>query len=73
MSHCAADVFHNFKDNRLNPTVTRNKAYVGLEKENVSKLRLGAADANEGANSGNDKAIVDAFGNRYCIPLDVEL
>ena len=33
VSYSDADVFHNFKDNRLNPTVTRNKAYVGLKKE----------------------------------------
>ena len=52
VSYRDADVFHNFKDNRLNPSVTRNRAYVGLERENVSKLRLGAADANEGANGG---------------------
>ena len=73
VSYSDADVFHNFKDNWLNPSVTRNKAYVGLERENVSKLRLGAADASEGANGGKDKAIADALGNRYCIPLDVEL
>ena len=48
-------------------------AYVGLEKENVSKIRVGAADASNEANNGKDKAIADAFGNRYCIPLDVEL
>ena len=47
-------------------------AYVGLEKENVSKLRLGAVDANAESNGGKDKAITDTFGNRYCIPLDVE-
>ena len=47
VSYHKADVFHNYKDNWLNPTVRRNKAYVGLEKEKVSKLRLGAADAND--------------------------
>ena len=40
-------------------------AYVSLEKENVSKLRLGAANANAGSNGGKDKAIADAFGNQY--------
>ena len=47
--------------------------YIDLEKENVSKLRLGAVDANTGSNGGKDKAIADVFGNRYCIPLDVKL
>ena len=70
MSYRDADMFHNFKDNWLNPIMTRNKAYVGLKKENVSKLHLGAA---AGSNSGIDKAIADTFGNPYCIPLDVEL
>ena len=39
----------------------------------MSKLRLGAVDANTGSNGSKDKAIADAFGNRYCIPLNVEL
>ena len=47
--------------------------YIDLEKENVSKLRLGVVDANTGSNGSKDKAIADVFGNRYCIPLDVKL
>ena len=45
----------------------------GLEKENVSKLRLGTVDVNAKSNSDKVKAIADAFRNRYCILLDVKL
>ena len=73
VSYQDADVFHNFKDNWLNPSMEQNFVYVGLEKENVSKLRLGAVDANIGSNGSKDKAIPDAFCNWYCILLDVKL
>ena len=53
--------------------MTRNKVCVGFEKQNVSKLRFGVEDANPGANASKDEATTDAFCNRYCIPLDVEL
>ena len=73
ISFTHADVFHNFKDNWLYEKVSRNETYRGLEKDNVSKLRLGAADAQAGANNGKDKALADAFGNRYAIPLDIDI
>ena len=53
--------------------MTRNKVCVGFEKQYVSKLRFGVEDANPGANASKDEATTDAFCNRYCIPLDVEL
>ena len=68
-----SDVFHNFKYNWLDPRTMQNMAYQGIESPNISKLRLGAGDASDGANSGKDKNVADAYGNRYSIPLDIEL
>ena len=68
LSYRHANVYHNFKDNWLNSARLKNMVYRGIEATNVAKLRTEAGDANEGA---NDKAIADAYGNRYCIPLDV--
>ena len=68
-----ADVFYNFKDDWLDIRSIKNMSYRGLEADNVSKLRLGAGDADESVNSGKDKSIADAYGNRYSIPLDIDL
>ena len=45
-------------------------AYQGIGKDNMSKHRIGAADA---ASNEEDQAIATAFGKRFCIPLDVGL
>lgn len=66
-----ADVYYNFKD-AWRPRFIE-KQDQGLELENVTKLRIGAGDANVNANSGKDKAIADAYSNKYCIPLDFEM
>ena len=73
ISYTFADVFHNFKDNWLYEKVVKNETYRGLEKANVAKLRVGAANADNSANNGKDKALADAFGNRYAIPLDIDI
>ena len=38
---------------------------------NVTKLRIGAGDADESVSE--DKAISDVYGNRFFVPLDFEL
>ena len=68
-----ADVWGLYKDSWLTRKQRLNMAYQGIEDENVSKLRIEAGNKSEGANDGKDKAIADAFGNRYCIPLEFEL
>ena len=73
LSYRHANVYHNFKDNWLNSARLKNMVYRGIESTNVAKLRTQAGDANESANDGKDKAIADAYGNRYCIPLDVDV
>ena len=39
--------------------------------ENCIKLRINAGDRNDG--NKQDKAIVDAYGNKFIIPLDFEM
>ena len=39
--------------------------------ENCIKLRINAADKN--ASNAQDKAIADAYGNKFIIPLDFEM
>ena len=39
--------------------------------ENCIKLRINAGDKNAG--NGQDKAIADAYGNKFIIPLDFEM
>ena len=39
--------------------------------ENCIKLRINAADKN--ASTAQDKAIADAYGNKFIIPLDFEM
>ena len=45
-------------------------AYQGIGKANMLKHRVGAANA---SSDKQDEAIADAYGNRFCIPLDFEL
>ena len=42
----------------------------GIGKENMIKYRVDAADATD---NKEDQAVNLAFGNRFCIPLDLEL
>ena len=39
--------------------------------ENCIKLRINAGDEN--ASNAQDKAIADAYGNKFIIPLDFEM
>ena len=39
--------------------------------ENYIKLRINAGDKN--ASNAQDKAIADAYGNKFIIPLDFEM
>ena len=73
LSYRDANVYHNFKDNWLNSGRSKNMVYRGIEPSNVAKLRTEARNGVESANDGKDKAIADAYGNRYCIPLDVDI
>ena len=47
--------------------------FQGIESDNIGKIRMNAGDKNAGENDGKDQAIADAYGPRFCIPLDFEL
>ena len=64
-----ADVYNTFKDLWL--IKLENLAYQGIKLDNnITKLRLGAGDSIPTGNNGKDKAIADAFGNIFYVPLD---
>ena len=64
-----ADVYNTFKDLWLIKRQLKNLAYQGIESDNIT-LRIGAGDGIPAANGGKDKAITNAFGNRFYVPLD---
>ena len=66
-------VYNCFQDWWLMKRQLKNLAYQGIESDNITKLRVGADGADVTANGGNDKAIADAYGNRFYIPLHFEL
>ena len=71
-----SDIFFNYVDLWRAPSELMNMAYQGIGTENMLKHRVSAADAKSGTSSAEekeDKAISDAFKNRFCVPLDFEL
>lgn len=68
------DVFSCYSDLWKTKRERDNAVYQGIdtsEDQNVAKIRVGAEDKDETELA--DKAIADAYGNRFCIPLDFEL
>ena len=52
----------------------QNAQYQGIDTSddrNTTKVRIGAGDADQSV--AEDKAIADAYGNRFFIPLDFQL
>ena len=45
----------------------------GIDKKGGNMLKLRVAAADGAATDAGDKAVADAYGNRFCIPLDFEL
>ena len=70
MSIDDSDIYHCYIDLWKSPSERINMAYQGICKPNMLKHRVGAGDA--GVNKV-DQAIANAYGNRFCIPLDFEL
>lgn len=69
-----SDVWHCYTDLWRTTGERANLAYQGVDRtetQNVLKLRVGARDGD--ASVWVDKAVADAYGNRFCIPLDFEL
>ena len=74
MSIDDSDVYHCYLDLWKTAQERRNAQYQGIDTssdKNVTRIRVGAG--NKDVNEAEDKAIADAFGNRYFVPLDFEL
>ena len=70
MSIDDSDIYHCYTDLWKSPSERVNMAYQGIGKTNMLKHRVGAGDASA---DKEDQAIANAYGNRFCIPLDFEL
>lgn len=69
-----SDVFNCYSDLWKTNHERHNAVYQGIdtsEDQNATKIRIGASDKDETILA--DKAIADAYGKRFCIPLDFEL
>lgn len=69
-----SDVFGCYGDIWMTSKEREKRIYQGLDTSvgrNVNKLRVGAEDGDDSA--VGDKAVADAYGNRFYIPLDFEL
>ncbi len=70
MSIDDSDIYHCYLDLWKSPTERFNMAYQGIGKSNMIKHRISAENAS--VNTG-DQAIANAYGDRFCIPLDFEI
>jgi hypothetical protein len=67
-----ADLYFCYKDLWWMTDKERtNAAYRGIQNANTAKIRVGASGAS--ATAQPDASIAAAYGNRFCIPLDIEL
>ena len=74
MSIDDSDVYHCYQDLWQTAQERENAQYQGIDTstdKKVTRIRVGAGDKDETVKE--DKAIADAYGNRYYIPLDFEL
>ena len=68
-----SDVYYCYQDLWKTARERGNAQYQGIDTtadRNATKLRVGAGDA---ANVPADKAISEAYGNRFFVPLDFEI
>jgi hypothetical protein len=74
MSIDDSDIYHCYHDLWKTARERTNAHYQGIDTsddQNVTKIRVGAGNKDE--TETEDKAIADAFGNRFFIPLEFEL
>ena len=67
------DIYNCYNDLWRSPGERHNMVYQGIDEStdrNVTKLRVGAGDR---ASISRDKAVADAYQNRFYIPLDFEM
>ena len=65
-----ADIYLCYKDLWLTDKERNNAIYHGIQSKNTAKIWLGAYDAQR---QEPDASITKAFGNRFAIPLDIEI
>jgi hypothetical protein len=66
-----ADIFYCYKDLWLTKEERDDRVYQGIPSDNVVKLRIDAGD--KSTSVAKDVAVADAYGSRFCIPLEFEL
>lgn len=69
-----SDVYHCYRDLWRTASERKNGQYQGIdtsENQNTTRIRINAGNKDESVLA--DKAVADAFGNRFYIPLDFEL
>ena len=73
MSVDDSDVINCYSDLWKTKRERQSNVYQGIDEAagNMLKLRVSAGDGNQ--SQAEDKAIADAYGNRFAIPLDFEL
>ena len=73
MSVDDCDVINCYSDLWKTKRERQSNVYQGIDEAagNMLKLRVSAGDGNQA--QAEDKAIADAYGNRFAIPLDFEL
>ena len=70
MSLNNADIFLLYADLWMSLPKRQNLAYQGIQDDEALKHRIEAGDK---GNKKKDIAVANAYGNRFCIPLDFEL
>ena len=73
MSVDDSDVFYSYSDLWKTNRERGSMVYQGIDKKGGNMLKLRVAAADGAATDAGDKAVADAYGNRFCIPLDFEL
>ena len=73
MSVDDSDVFYCYSDLWKTHRERRSLVFQGIDKEGGNMLKLRVAAGDGVATDVGDKAVADAYGNRFCIPLDFEL
>ena len=74
LSIADSDVYHCYLDLWRTASERENGLYQGIgtsANRNATRFRIGAGDRDESVAA--DKAIADAFSNRFYIPLDIEI
>ena len=70
MSIDDSDIYHTYLDLWKSPSEGSNMAYQDIGKRNMLKPRIDAANPTA---DNADQTIANAYGRRFCIPLDFEL